>query len=105
MKINNFIYLFNNFIGGADDDGVYKMFNDLNLNDLKQRRIFIKKELYPFFQTQFNEDQKLELKNELSFLFEINPDIDREINNQLFPFEFPQNKTLLYQDIKSILYD
>jgi hypothetical protein len=92
MQMDMFFYLFGKFIGGADDDEVYEKYGKLNLNDPKQRKEFINAELKPTFLLQFDEEQKNELKEILTKILKLKIEVsERDINNQLFPFELPKD--------------
>jgi hypothetical protein len=105
-KNNLFFYLFNDFIGGADDDEISVKYSKIDLNDTNQRYFFIKNDLKPFYENNFDESQKQEFQILLNSLIEGHEMIlKREVNNQLFPFEFPDDTQMLYVDIQKIVFE
>jgi hypothetical protein len=66
---------------------------------------FIKNEIKTFFENNFSEDQKVELLNILNKLLAKEIEITvNDFDNNLFPFETPQNVIELCETIKNTLY-
>lgn len=105
MDLNLFFFLFNNFIGGADDDYLSERFSNLDLNNKDSRMKFIQNELKLFFESSFSVNQKRELllllNDVLSGKIEIKTN---DFENQLFPFETPNDIQDFCHDLKQVLY-
>lgn len=106
MNCDLLFYLFNDFIGGADDDNMSMKYQNLDLNDDNSLRKFIQYEIKPFFEVHFSFAQKEELHTLLLKLEsgEIKLGIN-EFENQLFPFEMPNNLYGLYKIIRNVLFE
>jgi hypothetical protein len=104
IGLDLFFFLFNNFIGGADDDDMLEYLN-LDLNNIDSRSSFIEKKIKPFFESAFSESQKAEL---LEFLNDISlGKVEIKINdfeNQLFPFKTPNDIRDFCNTVKSVLF-
>jgi hypothetical protein len=104
MNVELFFFLFNNFIGGADDDDL-DHYVDLDLNDVKSRNEFLKCEIKPFFDNNFTNSQKKELATLLTNLQNGDIKLDmNDVDNQLFPFEMPENLFVFYKSIEEVMY-
>lgn len=106
MNSDLLFYLFNDFIGGADDDNLSMKYLNLDLDDSCSSRKFICDEIKPFFEAHFSLAQKEEL---YAFLLklesgEIKLDVN-EFENQLFPFNTPNNLHGFYKIIRNVLYE
>ena len=105
MDLNLFFYLFNNFIGGADDDYLSENYSNLDLNNEDSKMIFIQSILKPFFESKFSTNQKKEL---LLFLDDVSSEKikikEYDFENQLFPFETPNDIQDFCNSIKRVLY-
>jgi hypothetical protein len=105
MNLNLFFFLFNNFIGGADDDSLSERFSNLDLNNIDSQIKFIQNELKPFFESTFSINQKEELFMLLSDLSSRKIKIENnDFENQLFPFETPSDIQDFCNVIKQVLY-
>lgn len=105
MNCDLLFYLFNDFIGGADDDDMSKKFLNLDLNDDDSLHKFIQHEIKPSFEAKFSLAQKEELNTLLSKLESDEIELSaNEFNNQLFPFEIPNNLHSFYKSIKNVLF-
>jgi len=105
MDLNLFFFLFNNFIGGADDDCLSESFSNLDLNKIDSRIKFIQKELKPFFESTFSTNQKEELLLLLNDLSSGKIKIEtNDFENQLFPFETPNDIQDFCNNLKQVLY-
>ncbi len=106
MNCDLLFYLFNDFIGGADDDNMSMKFLYLDLNNDDSLHKFIQYEIKPSFETRFSSEQKEALYTLLSKLESNEIDLSiNEIDNQLFPFEIPNNLHNFYKSIKSCLFE
>lgn len=103
MNIDLLFFLFNDFVGGADDDELINEFGDLNLDDHFSRQSFINQYLVPRYKNVFSASQKNELLSVLRELLNSNFDISDKVNSQLFPFEFPQNPYHFINEIYIVL--
>ena len=85
MSNDLFFYLFNNFIGGADDEEM---------------------SIIPFYEANFSLTQKEDLETLLEKLEsgEIELGVN-EFENQLFPFETPNNLHDFCKSIKNVLFE
>jgi hypothetical protein len=100
-----FFYLFNDFVGGADDDNLSIEYLNLDLNNKNVQINFIKNEIKTFFENNFSENQKIELLNILNKLLAKEIEITvNDFDNNLFPFNTPQNILELCETIKNTLY-
>ncbi|GHU07629.1 hypothetical protein FACS1894158_16130 [Betaproteobacteria bacterium] len=98
-------FLFNNFIGGADDNSLSERFSNLDLNNINSQIEFIKNELKPFFESTFSINQREELLMLLNDLSSGEIKIEtNDFENQLFPFETPSNIQNFCNAIKQVLY-
>jgi hypothetical protein len=105
MNLNLFFFLFNNFIGGADDDSLSERFSNLDLNNIDSQIKFIQNELKPFFESTFSINQKEELLMLLNDLSSGKIKIENnDFENQLFPFETPSDIQEFCNVIKQVLY-
>jgi|GEM_PF-838989 hypothetical protein len=103
INLDSFDYLFIKFAGGSDTEEFDHM--DFNFNDNDNRRNFIKKELQPFFQSNFSDFQKNDLLALLTFIIDGNKSIEKHLDRSLYPFMLPKDEFSFYKDIKDILYD
>ena len=101
-----FFYLFNNFIGGADDEEMSMNYLNLDLNNNNSLRKFLQDEIIPFYEANFSLTQKEDLETLLEKLEsgEIELGVN-EFENQLFPFETPNNLHDFCKSIKNVLFE
>lgn len=106
MSNDLFFYLFNNFIGGADDEGMSMNYLNLDLNNNNSLRKFLQDEIIPFYEANFSLTQKEDLETLLEKLEsgEIELGVN-EFENQLFPFETPNNLHDFCKSIKNVLFE
>lgn len=106
MNNDLFFYLFNNFIGGADDDEMSMNYLNLDLNNDNSLCKFLQYEIIPFYEANFSLTQKEDLNTLLVKLEsgEIELGIN-EFENQLFPFETPNNLHNFCKSIKNVLFE
>ena len=62
MSNDLFFYLFNNFIGGADDEEMSMNYLNLDLNNNNSLRKFLQDEIIPFYEANFSLTQKEDLE-------------------------------------------
>ena len=106
MSNDLFFYLFNNFIGGADDEEISMNYLNLDLNNNNSLRKFLQDEIIPFYEANFSLTQKEDLETLLVKLEsgEIELGVN-EFENQLFPFETPNNLHDFCKSIKNVLFE
>lgn len=106
MNNDLFFYLFNNLIGGADDDEMSMNFLNLDLNNDNSLCKFLQHEIIPFYEANFSLTQKEDLNTLLVKLEsgEIELGVN-EFENQLFPFETPNNLHNFCKSIKNVLFE
>jgi len=102
LDLDMLFYLFINFAGGADIDDDFLKYGHLNLEKVEDRKIIIN-ELKNHYVDHFDDFQKKELRTLLDRLIKENINIDRQIDNQLYPFYFPRNKQAFFIEIKKSL--
>jgi hypothetical protein len=99
MNFDAIIFLFNDYVGGADDDILIEKFRKFNLDDVVVRKKFIETDLKTRFFEVFDETQKKSLLISLEEFRVGNFDVSMEISRQLFPFEFPKNVRDFFDEI------
>jgi hypothetical protein len=103
MNLDILDFLFNDFIGGADDDELYLKYKFINLDNYEDRVIIIT-EIQNHYFDYFDNYQKEDLLVLLNYLIENSVDINKEINRLLLPFDFPKDTKLFLMEIKTTLY-
>lgn len=103
MNFDILMFLFNDYIGGADNDDLIIQFKNTDLNNKKERINFIESNLKNQFLSHFDDLQKEDLFVSLEELKSKRYDILKEINNQLFPFNFPKDISGFFDEIYTIL--
>ena len=95
-------YLFHDFIGGADIDNVFNKYEHLDLEKVEDRKIVIDV-LKKHYVENYDDFQKNELRTLIDYLIKENVSLDRQIDGQLFPFDFPKDKQSFFIEIKKSL--
>lgn len=99
-----FFYLFNDFIGGADNDQYNHMYKEWNLNSPAKRHAFIERFVAPAYRNNFDETQKSDLAEYLDLLLEKPASyLKEDIEDQMFPFDFPDDLKEFYGEIMKAL--
>ena len=105
MNTNLFFFLFNDFIGGADNDSLSEQYANADLDNPKCRIRFILNEIKPFFESNFTTSQKDELLLMLDNLSSGKNKIKtNDFENQLFPFDTPNDIQDFCRSLKDVLY-
>ena len=95
-------YLFIEFAGGADIDSIFNKYGHLDLEKIEDRKIVIN-ELKNHYTNNFDDSQKNDLCKLMDYLIKEDINIDREINSELYPFDFPKDKRTFFIEIKEAL--
>jgi len=101
MDIEFVMYLFNDYLGGADSDELSAKFMNFDLNDPVTRKNFIENDLKSAY-SHFDDYQREIFLTSVDELINKRLDISREVNGSLLPFDFPDDVVSFFQEILSV---
>ena len=102
VDLDKLFYLFLDFTAGADIDDIFNKYGHLDLGKVEDREIVINV-LKKHYEENFNDFQKDELRTLIDCLIKENVNIDRQIEGELYPFDFPKDKQSFFGEIKQSL--